>query len=230
MKEKFDKEIIQDIIQWDAANWQQAIDYWDEILSSKKDMLCLEVGARKGGLSLLAALYGHRAVCSDIENPAEFARPLHKKYKVENMISYEAVDLLNIPYENKFDIIFLKSVLPTVGANNNKALQQKAITEMYKSLKPGGYLLFAENLEASSLHRFARKNFVAWGSAVRYLKLKEIKEMTAAFSSVDYTLTGFLGLFGRTESQRKFLGKIDSLTKNLIPSSWKYLVIGKVRK
>lgn len=226
----FAKETIEDIIQWDVANWGQSIFYWDEILSNKKEMLCLETGARKGGLSLLAALYGHHAVCSDIENPAAYAAPLHKKYNVEKLVSYEAIDLLNIPYENYFDIVFIKSVLPTIGANNNKQLQQKALDEIYKCLKPGGYLLFAENLEASALHRFARKNFVAWGGAAGYLKLKEINSMFSKFPVVKYKTTGFLALFGRTQKQRNLIGKIDSIFDKIIPASWKYLVIGKAKK
>lgn len=225
-----DKNTIRDIIQWDAENWGQVIPYWSDVLSQKKNMLCLEAGARKGGLSLLAATYGHKVICSDIENPEEFAKPLHKKYNVEKFISYEAIDLLNIPYENHFDIIFIKSVLPTIGANNNEHLQQKAIDEIYKALKPGGYLLFAENLESSAIHRFARKKFVAWGAAARYLKIKEIKPMFKNFSSLEYKTTGFFALFGRTEKQRILLGRVDKALDKIIPASSKYLIIGKAKK
>jgi len=36
-------------------------------------------------------------------------------------------------------------------------------------LKPGGWLLFAENLKGSMLHRLLRKTFVRWANYWRYL-------------------------------------------------------------
>lgn len=226
----FDQETVRDIIQWDIINWGKAIPYWNDILSNKKKLICLETGARKGGLSLLSALYGHKTICSDIENPKIFAQPLHIKYNVEHLISYESLDLLNINYENFFDIIFMKSILPTIGANEHKELQEKAISEIYKSLKPGGFLLFAENLEASQLHSFARKKFVPWGDKVRYLKISEINKMFESFTELNFKTTGFLALFGRNEKQRKVFGKLDDIFENLTPKSWRYIVIGIARK
>lgn len=224
------KETIADIVQWDIENWGQCIPFWDDVLSQKKNMRCLELGARKGGLSLLAALYGHHCVCSDIEDPEPVALPHHKKYHTEHLITYETIDIVNIPYENTFDIVLIKSVLPTMITFDKAKMQPKAVDEIYKCLKPGGYFLFAENLEASPLHRFARKRFVSWAWNTRYLKLKELPAMLNKFSATELKTTGFAGLFGRSEKQRSLLAKTDRLTEKFIPDNWKYLVFGKAKK
>lgn len=225
--------LIKNIIGWDTVNWGKALHEWDKTIKTNRQLTCLELGARTGGLSLYAAMNGHKVICTDLENPETTAKPIHLSYAgVSDKITYQAIDVLNIPYtyDNYFDVVFLKSVLPSVGHGNRKDLQQLAVNQIYKALKPGGKLLFAENLTASSLHNFARKNFVKWGGDVRYLKKTEMLEFLEPFSSVEYKLVGFLGTFGRTENQRIFFGKIDSLFDFLIPNSWRYLIIGTATK
>lgn len=76
---------------------------------------------------------------------------------MENLITYQDIDATQIPYENEFDIIVFKSIIGGIGRNDNKEIQQLVFNQIYKALKPGGQLLFAENLSASPLHRFFSK-------------------------------------------------------------------------
>lgn len=223
--EAMNKELLLDVIRWDTVNWGRSIRIWEGHLRSQRELVCLEVGAREGGLSLWAALSGNTAVCSDRDDPENTASPLHKKHGVEDKVRYEAINILDIPYESHFDIVFLKSVLPSVG-KLGKDEQIASVKEMHKALKPGGKLLFAENLAASRVHSFARRKFTAWGDRLRYSSLDELEGFFADFSSLEYQALGFLGTFGRTESQRRLLGRLDSLLVPLVPRSWRYLAIG----
>ena len=146
-------------------------------------------------------------------------------------IIYENIDATKIPYENYFDVIIFKSILGGIGRNDNKEIQQNVIREIYKALKPGGKLLFAENLCATRLHSLFRNKFTNWGSSWRYLSLKEMNEFLSDFLSFAIETTGFLGVFGRSENQKRFLGKTDRALFNAItPSSWKYITYGVATK
>src|SRR5690606_14275534 len=102
----------------------------------------LEVGARYGGLSLWLALKGLRVVCSDINDPPDKAKKKHEYYGVSDFVCYEKINALQIPYENEFDIVILKSVLGGIGMYNNSKNITDALGNIYKALKPGGELLF----------------------------------------------------------------------------------------
>ena len=226
---KVEHSLIMDIIRWDTVNWSQCLSRWQEEVTSENSLECLEIGAREGGLSLWAALHGNHAVCSDLENPEAVAKPLHQKYEVTDRISYEAINIFDIPYENHFDLIFLKSILATLGRLGRQA-QLDGIRALHRALKPGGKLLFAENLVASPLHTFARERFVDWGAAVRYIDLSELDLLLEDFTSIDYETSGFFGVFGRTEPQRRLLGHIDQVIYKLLPRRWHYLAIGEATK
>jgi 2-polyprenyl-3-methyl-5-hydroxy-6-metoxy-1,4-benzoquinol methylase len=148
------------------------LNYWDRNIDWNNIGNCLELGARKGGLSLWLALKGENIICSDLSNTFEKASVLHKKYNIIKYITYQDINVLDIPYENYFDIIIFKSIIGSVGNFNS---QQKAFCEIHKALKSGGKLLFADNLAASSLHQFLRKKFVEWGNSCRYVTLCEME-------------------------------------------------------
>lgn len=189
--------------------------------------MCLEVGAGNGGLSLWLALKGHRVVCSDLTSPANRAARLHAKYGVSALIEYAAIDATDIPDRARFDIVAFKSILGGIGRNNDRARQQRAIDEMFDALKPGGMLLFAENLRASPAHRFFREKFVGWGKSWRYVTLAEMREFLRQFATVQMRATGVIGVLGRTERERNLLARVDNWVLNrLCPDEWKYLVYG----
>jgi len=219
-----EKELINDIVGWDIANWSKALDYWEKNTSvSNKEYQCLELGSSKGGMSLWLALNKNRVLCTDLYGPEKDAYHIHEKHNCASRITYAAIDATNIPYEGYFDVIIFKSILGGISSDTNQN-KGNTINEIYKALKPGGVLFFAENLEATLLHRILRKGYGTkdWN----YLKLSEIDEVFAPFSTVNYTTEGFFGCFGRNEQQRNMLGKLDHLLASIIPMKSKYIVIG----
>jgi SAM-dependent methyltransferase len=223
--------LMNEIIQWDIRSWSSALKYWDKNVNWDQMNTCLALGERKGGLALWLALKQKQVVCSDLCNIKENAEPLHIKYNVSNLITYQDIDATEIPYENHFDIIVFKSIIGGIGRNNNIAIQQKVFDEIYKALKPGGKLLFAENLIASPLHQFCRRRFIKWGESWRYVSLHEIGQFLSSFKSHEIKATGVLAAFGRREWQRNILAVIDRLLMNHIcPDNWKYIVYGIATK
>ncbi|MGB0423738.1 MAG: SAM-dependent methyltransferase, partial [Flavobacteriales bacterium] len=190
------KETINDIVQWDIHNWSKALPFWEQALPTEP-LICLELGGRTGGLSLWLALKGHQVTCSDLRLPRETAEALHQKYKVDHLVTYETIDASKIPHENKFDVIVFKSMLGAVAMKGQNHKKQEAIDQMEKALKPGGILLFSENLEASQLHQWARKKFNKWGENWNYLKFNEVPELLGNFEKVETRTDGFLAAFGR---------------------------------
>jgi len=112
-------------------------------------------------------------ICNDINKEAlRKAMLKHKELGLKN-IDYKVFDM---PYENFFDIICFKSVLGGASRNNNEK-KFLFFKQIYKALKPSGYLIFVENLEGCIFHKFFRRKFTKWGTTWNYLKLKEINKL-----------------------------------------------------
>jgi SAM-dependent methyltransferase len=219
------------ILQWDVRSWSKALRFWEENVDWQKIEHCLELGAREGGLSLWLAEKGKRVICSDLEHTEEAALPHHLKFSFHTLISYQDINATDIPYENEFDLIVFKSIVGGIGRNNDKLQQQNVFSTAYKALKPGGVLLFAENLPGSFVHRFFRKRFTKWSAYWRYPSLSEFSEFTSSYSKVTLKTNGFLGTFGRSERQRNFLSFFDRvLFDHIIPTSRRYIVYGICHK
>jgi SAM-dependent methyltransferase len=220
-----------DIMQWDVRTWSRALDFWEKHYLPKTGGLALELGGREGGLTLYLASQGMKVLCSDIEDVSEKAAPLLRKYGVGDLVSFGVIDATEIPHENYFDVVVFKSIIGGIGRNEQKELQQKTFDSIYKSLKPGGHLLFAENLEGSFIHSFLRKKFVRWGSEWRYVNTSELHEFLKDFSTYEVMSTGFASAFGRSEAQRNLLSYADSLLFNhVVPKSWNYVAFGVAQK
>lgn len=222
------QELLNDIIQWDIYNWSKAIEYWDKKVSFKKGNKVLALGEREGGLSLWLALKGLDVTCTDYKEFKQTPLDLHKKYNIEGNISYKKADAKNLPFnENNFNIVIFKSM---IGALETNESQQKAIAESYRVLKPGGVLIFAENLRATKIHQFARKKFTSWGERWYYPSIKEINTYCNQFDNFQYKTIGFSAPFGRSEEQRKIFSKFDNVTKSITPKTWKYILFGIATK
>lgn len=223
-----ESNLRKDIIGWDIENWSRALPFWERFGAlNKTSNECLEIGAYGGGLSLWLALNKNRVTCSNLNKPDVDTQMVHKKYNCHSAIQYEAIDATAIPYADHFDYIVFKSILGGINGEEPQ-VKVKVINEIYKSLKPGGKLLFAENLDASIFHQILRKWFGTknW----HYLKLRDVETIFSSFTKVTYTTVGFFGCMGRNEYQRIILGKLDRLVDSIIPSTSRYIIIGVATK
>lgn len=227
-----DDFFLRDCVEWDIVNWSKALVFWDKSIDlNNKNFSCLELGGRRGGLSLWLAGKGNDVICSDYENPHNRASKVHSKYAFQDRISYQAIDATDIPYENHFDIIAFKSILGGISRNGQKHLVDVVLGQILRALKPGGTLLFAENLVASALHQFLRKKMTGWGSYWNYLDLDDVEDLFSHFDALQYDTAGFLGAFGQREYQRRILGKIDTLVcDRLLHNKMKYIIFGVAKK
>lgn len=216
----------QDVVEWDVSNWTRALLFWEKEIRStpNEKSLGLEIGSRKGGISLYFAKNGYQMITTDIQSPEPTASPLHRKYKVTDRISYGAMAGGTIPDKDHFDLITFKSVLGAICSNENIGNLKPTIQNMYDALKPGGLLVFAENIYATPVHNFMRKHFVKWGDRWNYLKLKDIIGSLDQFSEIRYTTVGFLACFGRNERQKRTLARLDQIIEPFIPKKSRYIV------
>jgi SAM-dependent methyltransferase len=225
------RELIRDIIQWDVASWSKALGYWEQAVDWSQVHHCLELGGREGGLSLWLALKNKQVLCSDLEKVELTASPLHDKYGVRALIRYQDIDATRIPFENHFDLIVFKSIIGGIGRKDNHDMQQAVFNEIHKALKPGGKLLFIENLIASPVHQKIRKLFIEWEHYWNYVSLEDLHQYLSPFASHEIKATGVLATFGRNEGQRKFLAAADkALFNHICPARWKYIAYGVAEK
>ena len=205
--------VIQEAICWDIVNWSKAVVFWESYLNNvQNNAKALELGCgANGGLSLWLASKRYDVVCSDYQGISESTKKIHDKYKFVNNIEYRIVDALTIPYKEHFDIVCFKSMLGGIVRENDLKIAKKVTTEIYKALKPGGLLLFAENLTSSKIHRLLRAKYGALKNNWHYFSIKEMEDLLQNYSSFNYKTFGFIGCFGRNEKQKRIFGKIDSV-------------------
>lgn len=228
-------ETLKDILQWNIAGWSPVIEYWSEVLNTRpRPLRVLELGARDGGISLFFASQGCEVICSDIRPPSDAAKALHLKHSVENKIEYATLDATRIDLPSAgFDVVAFKSVLGGIAFHQGFDGQKRAIVEIMRVLRPGGHLLFAENLCGTIFHRALRKAFIRnrgpEGTWI-YPSLTDFRSLLQPFSLVEYRVSGVLSPLGRTEKQRTWLHRIDSSLERLVPESQRMIVFGSARK
>ena len=108
-----------------------------------------------------------------------------------------------------FDVIAFKSILGGIGANDHVERQRDAIERLHAALKPGGNLLFAENVAATRIHAAVRARFGAGKDGWRYPTMRELSALLRPFASVHGRTAGFLGTWGieRSAAARERRGR-----------------------
>lgn len=219
---------LQDIFQWEVRSWSNALPLWRNHLPEQRPAKCLAIGERGGGLSLWLAGEGLEVTCTDLRPFPPETRMLHERYGVADHIHYRQADATALPFaEASYDVVIFKSVIGALGA---KGLQRQAIREMHRVLKPGGVLLFAENLHGSPVHGLLRRRFVSWSSYWRYLDPLSDRDLFAPFQRLEEGTTGFIANLGRTERQRDVLARFDALIMPLIPRKLRTIWYGAAIK
>ena len=229
------KQVNSDIIGWDVINWSNALYFWEKTSHHNlSNSYALELGAGfSGGLSLWLTLKGSRVVCSTKGSILASVIACHRKYQLQDKIEYEDVDILNMAYNEKFELIMLKSVLGGLNGSPKLEKQHQAIAQIYKSLKPGGEFLFAENIVSTPLHMYLRNRYGSGGKhSWQYFSANEmLRIISHRFPDCQFITKGFIACFGRNENQRKWLGIIDQLFfSHVIPERFRYIIIGVARK
>lgn len=220
---------LRDILQWDVWSWSVILPAWEAAMAGLPDPVsALGIGERQGGLSLWAALQGAHVTCTDLKPFPPETRALHERHGVEERITYAQADVTDLPFPDaRFDVVFFKSVIGALGSREAQAL---ALKEMHRVLRPGGVLLFAENLTGTWSHRQLRKRFVGWSGYWRYLEWPADRALFAPFTKVEARTAGLLAALGRSEAQRDLIARVDSVLQPCVPPSWRTIVHGVAYK
>ncbi len=169
--------------------------------------------------------------CSDYNFDSTTARKLHEANPVPEIISYADINAIKIDFKDaSFDYIVFKSILGVVASEGHSENFRMVMEEILRVLKPGGKLLFAENLRASGLHQLARKYFVPWGRKWNYISYKELNELLNLFKSHQINSFGYLSLFNKIDFLRYPIFKLDQIICKLIPGKFQYIGFGWAEK
>jgi ubiquinone/menaquinone biosynthesis C-methylase UbiE len=228
------KPSLEEYLSWDIYIWNKALNFWRKVLKPLKNdnSLALEVGSKGGGLSLfLTYEFGFKTSCTDIEEINSNVKDLHKKYGVENKVNYLVADACSFNFTSDlFDVVILKSVLGSIGKNENINEVKKAIEEIYRVLKPGGILLFAENAKGSFIHSSLRKIFRRWAVYWKYFSISEMENLLKDFSKKEIHTAGIISAFFTGNKLKKAALPIDNFLEKFIPESSRYMIYGYAKK
>lgn len=221
-----------DVLGWDVRTWSPALERWErEVGEAPPRLRCLEVGAGPGGPTLWLASRGHEVVCTNLANTEGQAAPLHRRFGVQDRVEYRDIDLREgLPYRDEFDVVVFKSVLGGLG--DDLGFARDVIDEIRAALRPGGVLLFAENIRGGLVHRAARAlAYRVRGTSWRYPTLDELRGLVTRVGEADLAVGGVAAVLGPTERVRRVLAGADrAALDRLTPERWHYMAYGVARR
>src|ERR1700733_7001729 len=127
-------QVMTDVFRWDVINWSRHVEVWEDAIGDWGAIGETERGSRPlglelgsdwgGGLSLWMALKGFDVISSHYDTKgwitpddsyAREARRVQAAYAVTGHVRFERVDVLEMDFYERFDIIMAKSVLGGLG-------------------------------------------------------------------------------------------------------------------
>jgi len=146
---------------------------------------------------------------------------------ISAQITYQQADAIVLPFaDQSIDFVVFKSILGVVGRHQHPKKQQQTLAEMYRALKPGGRLFWAENTRASRLHRWSRRLFVPWGNTWRCISWIELTRWLAVFEHSEVHSSGFWAAFiPRPEWPKNTVARLENCLP-FSPPNWRYVAYG----
>jgi SAM-dependent methyltransferase len=233
------RPLLKDIIEWDVRNWSHCLDFWVPVVQTIEPASAsvLTIGERNGGISLWLALQGFSVICTDLGGPTPRARELHQEYEVSTRVSYADVSVFSLPYpEASFDIVSCKSMIGGLKLVTRDATtrtlgnQSRAVAEIHRVIKPGGFFLGAENLTGTWFHRKIRYWMKGGRVGWRHLTCAEIDQLFNSFEVVEQQPYGFLGSHFGLPILDFLAAAIDSCACRLLPAHWQYISFIRAKK
>lgn len=193
-----------------------------------RDKNVLDIGSGKGTTACyLARKYICRVVGIDLsERMVRYAYQTAKKKRIDDRVSFQKADALNLPFEDEsFDIVLAECT--TVLIN-----KEEALSEFRRVTKPGGHIGDLEmTWKKSPSSKLVERVYDIW-EGFRTMTLEEWKELFEGVGLVDVRTADFsetipdmervikteLGMTGRTKMCCKLLLRSD-LRKAMIESS-----------
>lgn len=228
---------VDDIIEWDILNWSQLIPFWLPLLENiPRDASVLAIGERNGGLSLMMALLGFHVTCTDRTSPSAKATILHEKHKVSGLVKIAGLDIVNGAIADEtYDIILAKSVIgglkrdPSDKTTRSFEVQKKAVDNIHRLLKPGGYFLSAENMRGAWLTQQFRK-WKGKETGWRYLDITELGELYARFPQIHIHSFGILPTTFSNIVINHFNFWVNKYLLDTLPAKYKYISFVSAKK
>jgi len=146
----------------------------------------LEVGCGIGQHCVFFAMYGAEVYGFDLSSKGiEMALKIATANNVADRCRFSVANVSEMPYEDEqFDVVVCNAVLHHVMKYPNVE------NEIFRVIKPGGYLYLAEGLRSNALYRFARKVKRIFRNEHYHgdidLEFEELKQVTRNFSHVHY--------------------------------------------
>jgi SAM-dependent methyltransferase len=230
---------FQACLEWDVANWSVCLEQWEPALDgySPETSSVLALGERNGGLSLWFALQGYRVICTDRAGPTPAARALHREYGVEELITYDSVDVFQMPYSaGTFDIVACKSVIGGLksvyddAATRTLEAHAVAAREIHRVLRVGGSMLAAENMCGSIIHRLARRCSKGRQIGWRHIQVCDWPVLLEPFRRYDVSYFGFLPARFSSARLNALAYSANRALARVLPSAWMYIGVVRARK